>query len=401
MTEYLQRFVHQVIEHITHFFKPRQRPEFTVAREPFSTPPAPAATPVVKQRKKRDYTVKQNLADLLDNLDLTFDVMKMPTDKLSWLNKDTVRGLKRLGVYVPDNPWDNPPLIEPDAIRIDLNKTLPAMMAISFCLKDHTHPDKPDLVFPNTMFAIKHRKLPTPYTQIPGVPYEFGFSYNFARTHNFWIQCFVVIDTETGGIRMCDELRAEQVTIPVKHGRKNHGATRQYMKTQWREPLLVKEDEHWTRGQRQSFVLNSFVKMLNWWNERNLRWSVGVRKKRDRVVFSVEPQNTKIYFADRDKSVKTANGHTKKIIHYVRAHERVTATKTVTVREHIRGLREFDWGPHHCIVTAPQFHRTHLSSEFDVPADDPDARPSAPMVTASDFGKLLADHEEMDRRKSA
>jgi hypothetical protein len=409
---FLHSFIDRIMKSITHFFSPRQADpdpameEFTFDREPFETPQANTKRKQTRDRKGRAL-IRKNLADLLDNLDVTFEAMKLPTDKLSWLPKGTVIGLKRLGVYVPDKPWKRELVVHTAGIYADPAGPMPAMMAISFSVSPDncTHPNDDDLVFPNTMFAVKHAKVPPLYTQLPGIVYEFGYSYNFSSASNFWIQCFLVIDPATGEIKVCDELRGERVTIPVKRNRKGEGAaTRSFMQTRWREPYITKSQEVSTLEERRQSIAHSFVQMLAWWNERDLRWSVGIRKGKNRVVFSVDPENTKTYFADRDKSIKAADGKAKKIIHYVRAHERVRDGKTISVKEHIRGIREFDWGSHHCIVTAPKFHRTILTSHFEVPAQDEDDLLMLTEAKIADLPRaaaMLADMEEMDLRKRA
>ena len=112
--------------------------------------------------------------------------------------------------------------------------------------------------------------------------------------------------------------------------------------------------------------------MFNWWVDRDLRWNVSVHKGQDRVTFGVEQENTKTYFANREKMVLASDGKAKRIIHYVREHERVTPTKVTMVKEHIRGIREFNWNGYHCVVTAPKFHLTRLASEFEMEGEDED-----------------------------
>lgn len=390
--QYLQNLIHQIMARIGRFFSPAPPPE--PERVPFS------GHKPTRQRKPRDTTTKATLAELLDGLDATFKTMKLEIDSLSWLHKDAIVGLKRMGVYVPV-PWEMEYKRIED-LRVDVSRKFPALMAVSFCLERDWKPGEEDKVYANTMFAIKRDSLPYYCTPIPGVVYEFGFSYRFSGKKNFWIQCYVVVNRETGAISICDELSSVSHTIKVKNRRKTEGNVKTFTTRKWMPAALVRPD---TRAieERTEWVQNSFVAMLNWWNDRDLRWSVGVRQGKDRVIFSIEQADTKTYFADRDKTVKAADGRAKKIIHYVREHERVTATKTTTVREHIRGIREFDWGNYHCIVTAPKFHKTMLSSEFTLGSlgEDDIAACTEKTVSGAKVGQLLADYEEMDRRKSA
>ena len=65
---------------------------------------------------------------MLDNLEYTFDSVKLPTMKESWLERDSVIGLKKLGVHVP-NPWNA--YTNSKDVKVDVTKPLPAIMCIS------------------------------------------------------------------------------------------------------------------------------------------------------------------------------------------------------------------------------------------------------------------------------
>lgn len=393
--QFIQNLFQQIIGRISGFFSPKpDEPEFTFDREPFSSPPV---TERKKGRRKRANAVsKKTLAELLDNLDRTFKAMTLPRDSWSWLPKKDIAGLKRLGVYVPDN-WKKELSDDCPEPVVDVTRTFPAIMAISFTWDHERNEDGASL--PNSMFAIKITKLPYFAAALPGVAYMFGYSYKFDNK-NFWSRCYLVIDSETGLITPCDELFVKTHTIPVKRARKRDGATKQYVTRQWKEPELMIADEFGSVEQRKRAARQGFGAMIKWWRDRELRWSVGVRKGNDRVTFSVSPENTKTYFADRDKSVKAADGTAKKIIHYVRQHERVRNGKTITVREHIRGIREFDWGSHHCIVTAPKFHGAMLATDYDLPAlgDEDMDKYKGKLADLTKVGAMLADLEERDIR---
>ena len=86
--------------------------------------------PVTEPRKPRKYNKEklQNFSELLDHLEHTFDNVKLPTLNESWLHKDSVIGLKKLGAHVP-NPW----LVKwhEEGAVVDISKPLPAIMCIS------------------------------------------------------------------------------------------------------------------------------------------------------------------------------------------------------------------------------------------------------------------------------
>jgi len=132
-----------------------------------------------------------------------------------------------------------------------------------------------------------------------------------------------------------------------------------------------------------------------WWSERDNRWNVVVRKNGERVTFGVNNDQTPYYFKDRDKSIRTPTGQAKKIVHYVREHERKYGEKTTVVKEHIRGLQEFEWAGYQCKVISPKL-QAQTSASFVAPSADAEESDTK-VVYLSKVGKLLADVEERKR----
>ena len=140
-----------------------------------------------------------------------------------------------------------------------------------------------------------------------------------------------------------------------------------------------------------------FVASHEWWSERDNRWNVVVKKNGERVTFGVNNDQTPYYFKDRDKSIRTPTGQAKKIVHYVKEHERKYGDKTTTVKEHIRGLQEFEWPG----INAPLFHQNFRQKQrtaFTAPAIDDEDDDTSNIIYLSKLGKVLADSEE---RRSA
>jgi hypothetical protein len=140
-----------------------------------------------------------------------------------------------------------------------------------------------------------------------------------------------------------------------------------------------------------------FRGMFTWWSQRNERWSVAVKQGKDRVTFGIDPEDTKRYFADRNKSIKNANGSTKRIIHFVKEFQRSNGT---VVKEHIRGLREFDWKGYNCIVNAPTF-TSMTAAKFDILGKEIPGPITEGMVDIVGLGAMLARIEDEDKRKTA
>ena len=357
-----------------------------------------ARAPPARRARADKSEARRNFSELLDHLESTFDAIKLPPDKLSWLTKDEITGLRRLGVHVP-NPWLMLVNDDPATIRCDVSSGVyPSFLCVTMAHSDQVPALTDDAQVPlKIIFGIKQKKLPAMVTQHPGVPYQFGFAFE-VDGKLFWIGMFITI-RRSGEIILCDELRTRDVVIPITNAaeRRRHygGATRTVHVRGWKPSVLIEDPPKPGQMDPKTWTKNVVRGTFNWWVTRDSRWSVAVKKKGERVTFGVEQENTKRYFADRDKTVKTTTGATKKIIHYVREHERKKANGGVTtVSEHIRGLREFDWKGFHCIVTAPKFHGA-TAAAFDVPAE---TLPPEKGVCLSKVGQVLADWEERDRR---
>jgi len=333
-------------------------------------------------RKLRKYNREKTktFSDLLDNLEFTFNSVKLPTMKESWLDRDSVVGLKKLGVHVP-NPW-NIPSNNQDA-KVDVKKPLPAIMCISTATVNTVNTKK--YHYPKIMFAVKIKKLPWQVTYKSGTPYQFGMAFDL-EGKLFWIHMYITLSRSTGEIQFCDELKVTAHKI---------GREKTFYRKSWGTSSFLDDDER-TEQENKHIAKNLFVSMHEWWSERDTRWNVVVKKNGDRVTFGVDNSQTPYYFKDRDKSIKTASGQTKKIVHYVKEHDRKINDKTTVVKEHIRGLQEFNWASYHCQVVSPKFQAL-TSAKFTAPSHD-DLEPSN-VVYLSKVGKMLADAEEIHRPK--
>jgi len=347
-----------------------------------SSPAVIPKAPEEKPRKPRTYNREKTktFSELLDNLEYTFNSVKLPTMKESWLERDSVVGLKKLGVHVP-NPW-TADLSDKDA-RADVAKPLPAIMCISTATEATVNTK--NNFYPKIMFAVKLKKLPWHVTHKSGTPYQFGIALD-AEGKLFWMHMYMTVSRSTGEIQFCDELRVMAHKI-------NREKT--FYSKGWSSSAYLDDDLR-TVEENKRIAKNLFVSMHEWWSERDSRWNVVVKKNGDRVTFGVDNSQTAYYFKDRDKSIKTATGQTKKIVHYVKEHERKVNDKTTVVKEHIRGLQEFNWASYHCQVVSPKF-QAQTSATFTTPGED-DIE-SSNVVYLSKVGKMLADAEEIHRPK--
>lgn len=87
------------------------------------------------------------------------------------------------------------------------------------------------------------------------------------------------------------------------------------------------------------------------------------------AAFSVDVKRTPYFFKDRDVTL-TARGRKARIFHVVRPHARTLRDgRTLALRMHFRGLRQFRWNGYEIHVSVPG--RDHLAlQEFNVPSLD-------------------------------
>jgi hypothetical protein len=344
--------------------------------------------PVIKRKYNKEK--KQDFNQLLEHLDEIVDSLKLPNLKESYLDRDSIIGLKKLGVHIP-NPWILHFEKKQD-ILLDMSKPLPAIMCISsaFKNKDEEEPIKildEKYVSPKIMFAIKQKKLPHWVQYNTGTPYLFGMAFDWTGGL-FWMYMYLTV-SKTGAINMCDELKNNITPIVTKTGKQKH--TVYAINKKW-QPASFLEENLRTVEESKIAAKNIFRAMHTWWVKRDDRWNVIVKKNGERVTFGVENKDTPYYFKDREKVI-TENGKAKKIVHYVKEHERKTKVGVTTVKEHIRGLTDFKWQSCFCSVVSPKL--VQKTSASFVTAGDEDAS-DGNVIYLSKVGKLLADAEEKD-----
>jgi hypothetical protein len=337
----------------------------------------------VEEKIESKGSLPTTLGELLDNLDCTFKAYKTPTIFGGWLSRDEIQGLKKLGAHVP-NPWLMPTYKQHEEIKVN-TKNLPGMMLVSIPISEEEHKisNKKDSVLADFMFGIKCKKLPWNIQKIDGIPYKIGMAYRMEKKF-FWICAWLVVH-EDGSFEFCKEHTVK--TIYVTKG-KNKG--RKYDKKIFKDGALIEKDDI---KDREFTAKCTFKGMVDWWQDRQNSWSVAVKQKNERVTFGVDKLLTKKYFVDREKTVKTITGQNKKIIHYVREHDRYYGDKKTTVKAHIRGLNEFTWKGYQCLVTAPEF-QTLVTSEFNVSAEVDVEKITKEYVSTSQVGAWLAEEEE-------
>ena len=355
-----------------------------------------AETSGAKTTRARRKTKTQEPADvstfseLLDHIDGSFETMCIPPIKGNWLPRSEIRALHKLGVYVP-TPWQ---------LEMVDHPSLPSGMALPSIASAAMIPkrlDEKGKVHPRFAFAIREPRLPPSVEQFRGKVYRFGYAVALphkqgdltSAPHSFWIWAWIVV-REDGSIVAPSELRP--VVHQIHHRRvmsAYRGNRSTYTSRSWHRPTMMHGDDMRPDDEMENYLLNVFRQLMLWWVSRDQRWSVGVRKGGNRITFSIDPEHTAAYFADRNKTI-AVDGRSKKIIHFVKEHTRSNGS---VVRAHIRGEREFVWRDAKCAVTAPNLYGRITTVPTFAPVDPRDVG-TVDVLTSEEMAVMLADVED-------
>jgi len=306
--------------------------------EPAETEEAKESAPKRKYNKEKSKT----LSDLLDNLEYTFDAMKIDYEAFDFISKKDVAGLKKFGVSVIPNSLDGVPANN----LIDQGVGLPTIIFLA-----HTEGKRGDNVFmyPDFFFALKQKKCPWFVAKKAGAIYICGFGYrDLVQNKTFWVSFYSTISKDG---RVMPTHHLAQKTVDTPKG--------SYTKKEWQ----LSTWKNWeSRNKDESQVVTDMVAYhFNLWGSRRSMWSTTVERDGDRAIFYVDHRDTKSYFKNREKVV-TENGTTKRIIHLVEEHYRKYSNGSVAVvHEHVRGLNKFTWNGFKCSVSSPVHHLDHRS----------------------------------------
>jgi hypothetical protein len=291
-----------------------------VEHQPFTAPlVVPARTPRGPDRQPRRN--RKTLSELLDNVEEAFELASLPLEKRRFqMARETLTALRRIGPWVPyGSPWNDEHMA---AARAALDwgavDKWPALFYLSRGEK-HEHKDGLDAKegpfgVIASAYGIRLQKAPWDVrSRIPGPVYEFGLAYRYHGKIE-WVRAHIGIAAAARGFFACQELCLQTIHV-------GNRARDQYTRREWTVPAAfgMQADSH---ERRQQLLLESFTAVLGWWMKREERWTVSVRKGKQRVTFSIEQHDTRYFFKDRDKTARAADGKAKRIIHYVREHDR-------------------------------------------------------------------------------
>jgi hypothetical protein len=360
-----------------------------------ATPAAPA-TPVLPDAPKKKRTRLGDwdwtLSDLLDSLDTTFEGLTKRIPRGAGLDRDSRTAFRKLGPLVVENG---------KAYRIgalvDAPEKIPTFIFVSMSTggNPETHNDDDTRYYPEFVYIQRMKGVPYNVELTTGIVCQVSVGIRVAwsakeqRVHGasrtYWCSGYASVDRATGVITMLQYRHPEWHEIRHRRGAPSHIRRESFdhgsIIYEKHTPQEVAEFVGWAIDAHQRIGIS---------------WTVGVRKSGARATFLVGPNRTKYYFKDRDRTALCPDGSRRRIVHYVKEHQRIRDGKTSTVHEHIRGASRFTWNGFECAVTAPKFNvfdaRTFTAGGVDMEASEPIP---AGLVSTGEAAGILADREDL------
>lgn len=334
-------------------------------------PPFPSASPIVFRREKRPTrAAKQrvyrhkHILETLNGLSETFrNLARRDVYHNHQTPPDIRRALRLLGPHIPPPEHDFDTYSKNDLEgRVADTHNMPTLMFLALNLGDRGGREGS---MPDFFYAFKAKTVPWHTQFVDGEIYQCGLAWRHKKSGRLsWGGFYAGIDRATGRITVARE-HEEKVTHINPTGAKvkarnyiSKTASRQksttVRRTVWGAPGTAQRMEG-----GEAAAVSLVCEIFHFWEERKKYWHVSARRDGKRVTFCIAPENAKHYFKDRDSTAVSPSGQRARIIHLVREHVRASGAR---VREHIRGLRAFDWNGFECAITAPEFHRINADS---------------------------------------
>lgn len=330
------------------------------------------------------------LGSLLDRIQEVFEHVTRQACGGSFTRKELRVGLRKLGPYIPLHLS-----VAPAAARVSITEGI-HWSSLIFVHYGGSKSNTEHLFYPEFVYAQRVGKLPWHVQQLSGVFYECGLAYHLTtgslKGKLYWIGFYVAVDPSNGMVTACHELRFDEIDV---RGRGKY-AQGKYVNKRWGISRFANDtwgsDDH----ERNVHLARIFSGAFSFWQQKEFMWTVSFIKDEKRATYCVQPTQAKTFFKDRDKTALTPTGKRKPIIHMVTEHpRRLDSGAVVTVKEHIRGLRRFDWKGYACAITAPKFHRL-TSHGFDLAPDYEEDLPADEhgLIGVDQMGELLAKMED-------
>jgi hypothetical protein len=330
-----------------------------------------------------------SIGDLLEDMEMTFREIKYPPRGGEACSDPSV--FRTLGPMI--YPRDIDLVVSPD-VPVTTRSSLIFISYGKHGAKEEKDIGKNDCV-PSTMFwAQKIEKKSIACAHLKGDVYEAGFVIPWKKG-TYWAGFYLSIIND----RIVVEKKVPVVGETAFRGKKGWV---HLPKRRWEiQPVLARlmEQHGDTIDEAVTWVERISTGFFLAWQWRKDYWRVSARKDGRRVTFLIKERDPKVFFADRDITVRTPTGQKKRILHYVGEFERwVSDDKRVTVKGHLRGLREFSWRGTHCAILAPKFHRLD-GDDLTCAAEVIDGPMSKSMISGKTLGKRMAHWEDKQQAR--
>jgi hypothetical protein len=360
-----------------------------------------------RRKSESDYLrggTYKTLAGLLENIDTIQERLLCKT-VYSETHRKTRKALMNLGPYIPYAGSKT------HTSKVLNTTKLSSIMFVALSRKDSErekvkfkgYEELVDACPSEFIYAVKEPKrlgfgLIKPRHKSLAI-YECGIAFRDMSDDKLaWISFYSSVN-KAGEVEILRQRMPKQISFPKKSGRCGQDSGVYTQMNHWGHSTMDEEPIQACWGSVEDFLRCIFCSAINFWMYKDQQWSVSLRKQGYRVTFSVPMKDTKHYFKDREKTALTPTGKIKTIIHYVREHQRRVNNKITTVKEHLRGMREFYWHDCLCCVTAPTFHRFSSQNFVAAPIDFDDS--SEAYVEIDDMAKRLANLEDSQETASA
>jgi hypothetical protein len=346
----------------------------------------------------------KTLSGLLENIDIVQERLLCKTI-YSETHRKTRKALRNIGPYIPHvgSKTHTSKVLDTTKLSSIMFVALSRKNSEREKVKFKGYEELVDACPSEFIYAVKAPKhlgfdLIKPI-RMPLAVYECGIAFRDISDDKLaWISFYSSVN-KAGEVEILQQRMPKHISFPKKSGRCGQDSGGYTQMNHWGHSTMDGEPIQDCWESVEDFLRCIFCSALNFWMFKDQQWSVSIRKQGYRVTFSVPMKETKYYFKDREKTALTPTGKKKTIIHYVREHQRHVNNKITTVKEHLRGIREFQWNDCLCCVTAPTFHQFSSQNFVATPSDFDDS--SEPYVEIDDMAKMLANLEDSQETASA
>lgn len=155
-----------------------------------------------------------------------------------------------------------------------------------------------------------------------------------------------------------------------------------FQRMEWSFPEFLEwKHKDGSREKAEVFGPKTFCLMANFYDQSNEEFQVRAERGGVSLAFNVALGRTPYFFKDREIEV-AADGRRKRIFHSVDQHARTLASgKKTIVKQHYRGLRQFEWSGESITITPP--HNAMRSFDIAGIEDDGTVTDAIPIADAA------------------